>query len=479
MATATPKPISGFPELLPAEQLVFNRCLDIVRATFEHYGFTPIETPAVERKDVLTSKGGNEKEIYALARLAAGPGESVDTEFALHFDLTVPLARYVAQHKDKLVFPFRRYQIQKVWRGERPQAGRYRELYQCDIDVIGRGSVSLIADAEMPSVIYRIFRQMAIGPFGVRINNRRLLRGLYESIGIPAEQHGEVLRAVDHLEKIGPEAVRQMLVARAGVQQDAAGRILDFVSISDGLSSDEVLRRLYARIEDLQAGNQTFAQGVHELAAVVAGMRNLGVPDDYFGIDLSIARGLDYYTGTVYETKLFAHPDLGSICSGGRYDDLASHFTNERLPGVGISIGLSRLVFRLIDAGVLPVGPSTPALVLVTTLDPNRIQDYLRMGAELRERGVATEVFLDRGRLGDQLRYANRKGHRFAVIAGEDEFAAGRATVRDLSTGEQRAVPIAQLGAMLAGQIRDFADPVAGPTRQDEDRGTTSRLHDD
>jgi histidyl-tRNA synthetase len=447
--------MSGFPELLPAEQIVFNRCLDIVRSTFERYGFSPIETPSVERKEVLTSKGGNEKEIYALSRLAAGPGEPTETDLALHFDLTVPLARYVAQHKDKLVFPFRRYQIQKVWRGERPQAGRYRELYQCDIDVIGRGSVGLMADAEIPSIIFHTFRQMDIGKFVVRINNRRLLQGFFESVGVPSEQNAEVLRTIDRLEKVGRNTVVQDLIDKVNLPDTAAHRILEFIGSSGGASTGELLRRLYEMIETVGDGNSLFARGVNELMAVVEGMRSLGVPDDYFQVDLSIARGLDYYTGTVYETKLLAHADLGSICSGGRYDDLASFFTNEQLPGVGISIGFSRLMFRLFEAGVLKVGPSTPAVVLVTTMDAARTQDYLKIGAELRERGIATEVFLEKGRLGDQLRYASRKGFRFAVIAGEDEFAAGQVKFKNLETAIESVCDRSDVANSLASLLKD------------------------
>jgi len=458
MPVITPKPMSGFPELLPAEQIVFNRCLGIVRSTFERYGFAPIETPSVERKDVLASKGGNEKEIYAIARLAAGPGESSETEFALHFDLTVPLARYVAQHKDKLVFPFRRYQIQKVWRGERPQAGRYRELYQCDIDVIGRGSISLFADAEIPSIIYTIFRDMGIGGFVIRINNRRLLQGFFESTGVSADKNAEVLRTVDALEKIGRDKVIEGLTGKVGIDPAAAEHILAFIADSAETGTNELLRKLHAMVEDIGTGNERFAQGVEELATVVEGMRSLGVPDEAFQIDLSIARGLDYYTGTVYETKLLAHPDLGSICSGGRYDDLASFFTNEKLPGVGISIGLSRLVMRLIDVGLLKADTATPAPVLVTSMDMARISDYLKIAATLRASGLGTEVYFEKRGLGDQLKYASRKGFRFAVIAGEDEFKAGRVTVKDLALGAQVSVPQAELATWLASQSKSPND---------------------
>ncbi len=446
----TPKPMSGFPELLPEQQLVFNRCVDIVRRNFELSGFAPIETPSVERKDVLTSKGADEKEIYALARLQPREGETPDTEFALHFDLTIPLARYVAQHKEKLVFPFRRYQIQKIWRGERPQKGRYREFYQCDIDAIGRGSLGLLNDAEMPSVIYRVFNEMGIGDFVVRINNRRLLQGFYEHLGIAADHIPAVLREVDKLEKTGREKVAESLVAALGLSAHQADEILTF-SMMDA-PPDMLLGRLSGMPMMDHAG---FARGLDELRGVADGVRALGVPDTAFQIDLRIARGLGYYTGTVYETRLLAHPELGSICSGGRYDDLASYFTNERLPGVGISIGLSRLVIALIDAGVLKTGASTPARVLVTVLDPARMTDYLAMAASLREHGIAAEVFVEqKTRLGDQLKYAARKGIPFALIAGESEFDAGLVKVKDLSSGQEHTTTPSNVVAHITAGLK-------------------------
>ena len=435
MAVITPKPMSGFPELMPEEQIVFNRCFSIIRSNFERFGFAPIETPAVERKEVLTSKGADDKEIYALARLAAGPDESADTEFALHFDLTVPLARYVAQHKDKLVFPFRRYQMQKVWRGERPAKGRYRELYQCDIDVIGRGSVAVLNDAEIPSIIYRIFTEMGIGKFVIRLNNRRVLQGFYTYLGVSTEQIPHALRAVDKLEKIGRDNVMRELTEKLGFAPEVAQAILDLAG--NTAPTDEIIGIL----QDMpMMDNPLFAQGVQALSAVVNGVRSLGVPDEAFRVDLSIARGLGYYTGTVYETRLIGHEDLGSICSGGRYDDLASYFTNEKLPGVGISIGLSRLIFALLERGVLKAGAPTTAQVLVTVMDAAQMPAYLKMAAELRDGGINTEMYFEKGRIGDQLKYANRKGHRVALIAGESEFAANQIKAKLLSTGEERVL---------------------------------------
>jgi histidyl-tRNA synthetase len=444
MAIITPKPMSGFPELLPEQQRVFNRCIDIIRRNFELSGFTPIETPAVERKEVLTSKGADEKEIYALARLFAGEGESPDTEFALHFDLTVPLARYVALHKEKLVFPFRRYQIQKVWRGERPQKGRYRELYQCDIDVIGRGSLGLLNDAEMPAVIHRIFTEMGIGDFVIRINNRRLLQGFYRWLGVSADHIAETLRTVDKLEKIGRDKVVAELVGKVQLAEEIAVQILDFVA--DDRPVDALLDHLAAHPA---MSDDTFAQGVAELRTVADGVRSLGVPPTGFVIDLRIARGLGYYTGTVYETKLLAHPELGSICSGGRYDDLASYFTNEKLPGVGISIGLSRLAIALLEAGLLATDAQTPSRALVTVLDPARMSDYLRIAADLRAAGIACEVYFEKGRVGDQLKYADRKRIPFAVIAGESEFAAGACKLKNMRTGEEITAAVDELPQII------------------------------
>jgi len=431
--------ISGFPEFLPPEQILFAKVLDIIREGYELYGFSPIETPAVERKEVLTSKGGNEKEIYALSRLAAGEGENPNTELALHFDLTVPLARYVAMHKNKLTFPFRRYQIQKVWRGERSQAGRSREFYQCDIDVIGRGSLSLLTDAEIPSIIYQIFRRMKIGPFVIRINNRKILQGYFQSLGIQADQINAITRIIDKLEKMGTEKVVSELTNKTALEKATAQQMIDF--LGNELKTDDMLTQL----NSMSQINEQFSQGVKELASVVEGIRNFRVPEASFKIDLSVARGLDYYTGTVYETVLVEHPGIGSICSGGRYDDLASFFTNEKLPGVGLSIGVTRLVSQLIEDGLLKKGAATVAQVLVASMDENSTSDYLRMGTELRNAGIPTEVYLEKARIGNQLKYADKKGFKIAIIAGENEFSENTVQIKDLITGEPIVCPLTDM----------------------------------
>ncbi|MFD1732177.1 histidine--tRNA ligase [Deinococcus malanensis] len=357
-----PRALSGFPEYLPAQQLAFNRVLSIIRATYEAHGFTPIETSGVEHRDVLTAKGGDDAEIYALTRLNAGPDER-ETDLALHFDLSVPLARYVAQNESQLVFPFQRSQIQKVWRGERPQAGRYREFYQADIDVIGRGSLSLMYDAVLPAVVSEALTQLDIGPFCIRINNRQVLQGYFEGLGLAPAAVPQALRILDRLEKVGIDRVRADLTTTFCLNEETLSPLLDLATA--GLASEAVLAELEG-----QTVNAVFDAGVADLQRVLSGLRDLGVPDSNFQLDLSVARGLGYYTGTVYETRLLAFPGLGSICSGGRYENLVGNFHTGAFPGVGMSIGVSRLVPALLEAGLLGVSAATTAQVLVTLLQP-------------------------------------------------------------------------------------------------------------
>jgi histidyl-tRNA synthetase len=426
-----PALLKGFDqEYLPHEQLQFNALVDTIRQTFELYGFLPIETPSAELREVLTSKGAVEKEIYGLSRLAAAPGEEASGRGALRFDLTVPLARYVAMREHQLVFPFRRYQIQRVWRGENPQAnkGRFREFYQCDIDIIGKGKLSSLAEAEIPSVIYSLFSKMDIGGFRIRINNRKILRGLLQSFEIPEQSAAAALRILDKIEKVSKDTILADLAEVEGVSSKVAERLYKLLSTKK--ETDETLRELSTLNP---TDNKVFAEGFAELGFIVKAIRDFGVPDSAFCVDLGVVRGLDYYTGTIYETTLTDHPDLGSICSGGRYDDLASYFTATKLPGVGISIGLSRLFAKLREMNLLKAPTRTPAEVLVTTMDHQFLSRYLSWANRLRGERINTEVYLETAKLGDQLSYAEKKGFRIALIAGSREIEQGVVQVKDLA----------------------------------------------
>jgi histidyl-tRNA synthetase len=442
-----PSLLRGFDqEYLPHDQLHFNRLIDIIRRNFELYGFLPIETPSAERREVLTSKGGVEKEIYALTRLAEADDDEAATKGALRFDLTVPLARYVAMRERELAFPFRRYQIQRVWRGETPQAkkGRWREFYQCDIDIIGREKLSYLAEAEIPSVIYSVFKEMAIGEFRIRINNRKVLRGLLQAFGVADDKAAAVLRILDKTEKEDAARIRADL-EHEGVA--SAGKLLQLITARR--TTDETLSAL----EEIT--NDTAKKGLEELRNIVTAIRQFGVPDTAFAVDLGVVRGLDYYTGTIYETTLVNAPELGSICSGGRYDDLASYFTETRLPGVGISIGLTRLFSRLKDAGLLQPLPRTPAEVLVTTMDARYLDRYLSMARRLREAGINTEVYLETAKLGNQLTYADRKGFRVALIAGENEFAKDAVQLKNLAAKTARDVQLGEMVQAVQTTLKD------------------------
>ena len=448
MRKVRPALLKGFDqEFLPQDQLEFNALVDLIRRNFERYGFLPIETPSAERIEVLTSKGGSEKEIYALSRLAAQEDDEAAAKGALRFDLTVPLARYVAMRERELAFPFRRYQIQRVWRGENPQVkrGRFREFYQCDIDIIGRDSLSYLFEAEIPSVIYSVFREMAIGEFRIRINNRKVLKGILRHFDVGEAGANAVLRALDRTGKEPEDAIVRELAAE-GMAAKAAGELYRIVSARRETSETLAL------LADLAYRNEAYMHGLDELRKVVEAIGQFGVPESAFAIDLSVVRGLDYYTGTIYETTLSAHPDIGSICSGGRYDDLASYFSNTRLPGVGISIGLSRLFARLKEADLLRPLARTPAEVLVTTLDPDAMPRYLAIAAELRARDINTEVYLERAKLGKQFEYANRKGFRVAIIAGPEEFGRGTVKVKDLAAQNETEVSLER----AAGTIKEI-----------------------
>ncbi|MGH8214226.1 MAG: histidine--tRNA ligase [Rhodanobacteraceae bacterium] len=446
MALTTPRTMPGVLELLPREQVAFQSMLDTIRRGFEVYGFLPIETPAIEFADILLTKGGGETERQVYFVQSTGALEqSGKPEHALRFDLTVPLARYVAEHERDLAFPFRRYQMQRVYRGERAQRGRFREFYQCDIDVIGKDSLSTRYDAEIPAVIHAVFRALDIGAFTIWLNNRKLMRGFFEGLGIEdGEQQMLVLREVDKLGKRGADYVRGVLTGEAfGLSGEVADRIMQFADVRSTSLADA-----HAKLDALGSGTGIFEQGRAELREVLDTVAAFGVPESAFALNLSIARGLDYYTGTVYETTLNEHPGIGSICSGGRYDDLAANYTKSRLPGVGISIGLTRLFWQLREAGLLKASDSG-AQVLVTLMDEAHLHECLAIANELRAAGIATEVALEGGKLGKQLKYADRAGIRLAVVAGEDELSRGVLAVKDLRRGDQIEVPRAGLAKAL------------------------------
>lgn len=430
-----PRTPPGVMELLPRDQIAFQRMLDTIRRTFEGFGFLPIETPVFELSDTLLTKSGGETERQVYFVQSTGALEKAGDglpELALRFDLTVPLARYVAEHEHDLAFPFRRYQMQRVYRGERAQRGRFREFYQCDIDVIGKDSLSPRYDAEVPAVISAVFAALDIGEFTIQLNHRKLLRGYFEGQGIDDTRQMTVLREIDKLDKRGEDAVRATLTSEDfGLSDEVAERLLAFSRVRS-TGHDDAL----AKLDALGAGTELFEEGRNELRELLGQLRALGVPESRYALNLSIARGLDYYTGMVYETVLDAHPQIGSICSGGRYDNLASHYTRSKLPGVGISIGLTRLFWQLREAGLVATADSSVD-VLVTLLDDASLPDALALSQRLRGSGLNVETQLEPRKLAKQMQYADRAGIRFVVIRGEDEAAKGVVAVKDLRRGEQ------------------------------------------
>ncbi|MBB6186789.1 histidine--tRNA ligase [Rhodanobacter sp. MP7CTX1] len=454
MALTPARTMPGVLELLPLDQIAFQRMLDVIRRNYELFGFLPVETPVIEYSDILLTKTGGETErqVYFVQSTGALEKEGMP-ELALRFDLTVPLARYVAEHEYDLSFPFRRYQMQKVYRGERAQRGRFREFYQCDIDVIGKDSLSVRYDAEIPAVIYSVFRELNIGAFTIQINNRKLMRGYFESLGIvDGEQQTMVLREVDKLDKRGADYVRDTLTgATFGLSAEVAEKILAVVRVRSTSLQDA-----YDKLDALGAGPEAMEQGRAELKEVFGLIHAFGVPDSHYVLNLSIARGLDYYTGTVYEATLNDHPEIGSICSGGRYENLASQYTKSQLPGVGISIGLTRLYWQLRDAGLVGTAKSTVD-VLVTQMDAAQLPAYLALASELRGAGIATEVVLDGGKLAKQFKYADRAGVRFVIVLGEDEIAKGVVTVKDLRRGDQFEVARTELIKTLRVELEQAA----------------------
>ncbi|MBE9249387.1 histidine--tRNA ligase [Dolichospermum sp. LEGE 00240] len=441
---------SGFPEFLPSEKRLEVCLLDIIRQVFESYGFTPIETPAVERLEVLQAKGNQgDNIIYGIEPILPPnrqaekdkSGETGSEARALKFDQTVPLAAYIARHLNELTFPFARYQTDMVFRGERAKDGRFRQFRQCDIDVVARGKLSLLYDAQMPAIITEIFEKINIGDFVIRINNRKILTGFFQSVGVAEDQIKTCISVIDNLEKIGEAKVKQEL-EKEGISSEQTGKIIEFVKI-DG-SIDDILDKLKHLAESLPDVEQ-FNVGVTELETVINGVRNLGIADKRFCIDLSIARGLNYYTGTVYETTLLGHAALGSICSGGRYEELVGMFIGEKMPGVGISIGLTRLISRLLKAGILTTLSATPTQVVVVNMQEDLMPVYLQVSQQLRQGGINVVTNFEKRPLGKQFQAAYKQGIRFCVIIGEEEAAAQKSSLKDLQSGEQIEVALADL----------------------------------
>ena len=431
-----PRVLQGTMELLPPDQILFNRMYDTIREVYESFGFLPLDTPVLEYSNVLLAKAGGEteKQIY---RFTKG-----DTDLSMRFDLTVPLARYVALHKADLVFPFKRYQMSKVYRGERPQKGRFREFYQCDIDIIGSEELDLMYDAEMPAVIYNVFTKLNFGQFVIRINNRKVLNGFFSSLGL-ADKIGDILRTIDKLEKIGAEKVMAEL-AEFGVDGAAADKILNFISISG--TNAEVLDALCK----VDCDDETFKTGVDELGTVVSYAYMYGIPEKNIAIDLTIARGLDYYTGTVYETKMVDYPALGSVCSGGRYDNLTGYYTDDRLPGIGISIGLTRLFSQLRSENIISDDRKSLTDVLFIPMDKNHIEFVLGSAATMRAAGLNVDVYcLDKG-MKPKMKFANRSGIPYVALVGDSEAEAGKIMLKDMTTGEQELLTAAEAAAKLA-----------------------------
>ncbi len=442
-----PRTPTGVMELLPRDQIAFQRMLDTIRQTFERFGFLPVETPVMELSDVLLTKSGGETErqVYFVQSTGALEKQAEGLpELALRFDLTVPLARYVAEHEHDLAFPFRRYQMQRVYRGERAQRGRFREFYQCDIDVIGKDSLSPRFDAELPAVIAAVFERLAIGEFTIQFNHRKLLRGFFEGLGILGEAQMLVLRELDKLDKRGADAVRQTLAGEGfGLAADVIEQLMAFSQVRSQGHNDAL-----AKLDALGEGTALFNEGRDELRTVLAQLKALGVDERRYALNLSIARGLDYYTGIVYETTLNAYPQIGSICSGGRYENLAGHYTKSKLPGVGISIGLTRLFFQLQDAGLVATADSSVD-VLLALLDDAGLEHALALSQRLRAAGLNVETQLEPRKLAKQLQYADKAGIRFVVMRGGDEATRGVVAVKDLRRGEQFEVAEAEVASAL------------------------------
>ena len=427
MNKVEPRTLPGFMELLPKEQILFNQMKEKIQKSYEKFGFLPIDTPIIEMADVLLAKAGGEteKQIYRF--------EKGDNDLALRFDLTVPLAKYVTEYYNDLSFPFRRYQIGKVYRGERPQKGRFREFYQCDIDIIGDSELSIINDAEMPSVIYNTIKELGFEDFTICMNNRKLLTGLFEELNLK-EKSVDIMRIIDKLEKIGKENVIECL-KDLEVEDEKINTIIDFIEING--TTDEKLQAL----ENLNFENETFKQGLEELKEVVKYVRIFGVPDKNFKVDLTIARGLDYYTGTVYETFLNDYREIGSVCSGGRYDNLAEYYTDRKLPGVGVSIGLTRLFYKLNELQAMQEDKKSIAKVLVVSMVEDKSK-AVEVAAILRKENIETEVYLEDKKIKTKFKYADKLSIPYVIVIGEEEIQNNVITLKNMETGEQDTISL-------------------------------------
>ena len=443
MAKQKPRTLSGFMELLPERQVQFDRMMELLRQSYSLYGFTPLDTPVIEASEVLLAKAGGEteKQIY---RFTKG-----DTDLSLRFDLTVPLAKYVALHYADLAFPFRRFQIGKVYRGERAQRGRFREFYQADIDVIGDGKLDIVNEAEIPSIIYKTFTSLGLRRFQIRVNNRKILNGFYSMLGL-TEQSADIMRTVDKIDKIGPNKVRELLMAEdIALPAEKADEILKFIAIKGGNAA------VLAALEGYRGRDELFDQGLTELNTVVKYLADFGVPEENFAVDLTIARGLDYYTGTVYETTMLDHPEIGSICSGGRYDNLAEYYTDKQLPGVGISIGLTRLFFVLEDQKYLNDKMLTaPADVLILPMTED-LAPAISFATRLRLAGVRAQLYTEQKKFKQKMAYADKIGVPYTAFLGEDEVQQGAVSVKDMASGQQITVPVDEAVASIRSAIED------------------------
>ena len=428
------KTLPGFMELLPNEQVLFNQMKEKIQKTYEKFGFLPIDTPIIESTDVLLAKAGGEteKQIYSFTK--------GDNNLTLRFDLTVPLAKYVAINANELSFPFRRYQIGKVYRGERAQRGRFREFYQCDIDVIGDGELNIINDAEIPSIMYEVFKELGLDNFCIKINNRKILNGLFETINAK-EKAVDIMRVIDKIEKIGVDKVKEEL-AELKISEENIEKVINFIKI-DG-STDEKLQK----IENLRISNETYLEGVKELKEVIKYIRLFNVPEEYFAVDASIARGLDYYTGTVYETFLNDYKSIGSICSGGRYNNLSEFYTDKKMPGVGMSIGLTRLFFILNDIGLIKADKKSISEILIISMIED-LTPAIETANKLRQAGINTEIYFDNKKIKTKFKYADKLKIPYVIVIGEDEIKTGTLTLRNMETGEQEKKNVEEIVSLM------------------------------